>query len=91
MGPVGGKISVNGKDVDLSSSVSTIKAENQNLASGVIKDSEQVKGQLTVGDYMCPRCNSEEIYSYLEPLLDMAEVLVTMLTCKECGLGWREH
>jgi|TARA_B110000914_G_C15273016_1_gene358449 DNA-directed RNA polymerase subunit M/transcription elongation factor TFIIS len=57
----------------------------------VIKDSEEMKGVLSVGDCMCAKCNSEEVYSYLEPLLDMAEIQVAMLTCKECGFGWREH
>ena len=57
----------------------------------IIKDSDEINGVLSVGDYMCEKCNSEEVYSYLEPLLDMAEIQVAMLTCKGCRNGWREH
>ena len=59
----------------------------------VIKDSDERKGVLTTGAYVCPelKCDSQEVYSYLEPRLDMAEIQVAMLTCKECHKGWREH
>ena len=44
----------------------------------VIKDSDERKGVLTNGVYICPalKCDSQEVYSYLEPRLDMAEIQV---------------
>ena len=76
-------------EIDLSKLCTTIKAEDRFFE--VHRDSENMRGVLTVGACMCPKCDSDEIYSYLEPLLDMAEVQVAMLTCGECGFGWREH
>ena len=76
-------------EIDLSKLCTTIKAEDRFFE--VHRDSENITGVLTIGACMCPKCDSDEIYSYLEPLLDMAEVQVAMLTCGECGFGWREH
>ena len=89
-GPANVKVKgVDGREVDLSMTRSSTKAESRIFE--VIKDSDELKGPLTVGHYHCPKCDSFKVYSYLEPLLDMAEVQVAMLTCKECGFGWREH
>lgn len=76
-------------EIDLSKVRTTTKAENRIFE--VQHDSEEIRGLRTIGEYMCPKCESDEVYSYLEPLLDMAEIQVAMLTCGECGFGWREH
>ena len=78
-----------GRGIDLSRVISSTKAESRTYE--VIRDSDELKGTYTSGDYMCIKCDSEEVYSHLEARLDMAEVQVTMVTCKECGYGWREH
>ncbi|MAV03466.1 MAG: hypothetical protein CMA19_04275 [Euryarchaeota archaeon] len=51
-----------------------------------------MKGVLTIGDYICPdlKCQSREVYSYLEQTRSSDEPETRMLTCKECGKGWRE-
>ncbi|MBJ47192.1 MAG: hypothetical protein CMB59_04785 [Euryarchaeota archaeon] len=50
-----------------------------------------MKGVLTVGDYMCPKCDGVEVYSYLEQTRSSDEPETRMLTCKNCGHGWREY
>ena len=53
-----------GKEVDLSQVTSSSKAETR--VYEVIKDSDEMRGVLTTGDYMCPKCDCVEVYSYLE-------------------------
>ena len=40
---------------------------------------------------MCPKCDSVEVYAYLEQTRSSDEPETRMLTCKECGHGWREY
>lgn len=56
----------------------------------VIKDSDELKGVLTTGSYLCPKCECDEVYSYLEQTRASDEPETRMLTCKDCGKGWRE-
>jgi len=78
-----------GKTIDLSKTVSTTKAETRDYE--VIKDSDKIHGVLTVGDYMCPKCDKVEVFSYLEQTRASDEPETRMLTCKDCGHGWREY
>ena len=87
-GPVG-KMKVQGKEIDLCDVQSSSKAETREYE--VIKDSDQMRGVLTTGDYMCPKCNGVEVYSYLEQTRSSDEPETRMLTCKSCGKGWREY
>lgn len=58
----------------------------------VIKDSDELKGVLTIGDYLCPvsKCESNEVYAYLEQTRASDEPETRMLNCKACGKAWRE-
>lgn len=87
-GPVG-KMKIQGKEIDLGDVQSSSKAETREYE--VIKDSDQMKGVLTTGDYMCPKCNGVEVFSYLEQTRSSDEPETRMLTCKNCGKGWREY
>ena len=78
-----------GKEVDLSKVTSSSKAETR--VYEVIKDSDEMRGVLTKGDYMCPKCECVEVFSYLEQTGSSDEPETGMLTCKECGNGWREY
>ena len=57
----------------------------------IIKDSDNMQGILTTGDYMCPKCDCVEVYAYLEQTRSSDEPETRMLTCKDCGNGWREY
>jgi len=87
-GPVG-KMKIQGKEIDLGDVQSSSKAETREYE--VIKDSDQMKGVLTTGDYMCPKCNGVKVFSYLEQTRSSDEPETRMLTCKNCGKGWREY
>ena len=87
-GPVG-KMKVQGKEIDLSDVQSSSKAETRQYE--VIKDSDELKGVLTKGDYMWPKCDCVEVFSYLEQTRSSDEPETRMLTCKDCGNGWREY
>ena len=76
---------------DLTGTWTTSSTKAETRVYEVIKDSDSMKGVLTVGDYMCPKCDSVEVFSYLEQTRSSDEPETRMLTCKECGNGWREY
>ena len=80
---------VDGEDVDLSNIKSETKAKDREYE--IIKDSDKMQGILTTDTYMCPKCDSVEVYAYLEQTRSSDEPETRMLTCKECGHGWREY
>ena len=80
---------VDGKDVDLSKAKSSTQAKSR--VYEVIKDSDKLQGVLTTGTYMCPKCDCMEVFSYLEQTRSSDEPETRMLTCKNCGHGWREY
>tara|TARA_B100000459_G_scaffold145402_1_gene109729 strand:- start:1414 stop:1767 length:354 start_codon:yes stop_codon:yes gene_type:complete len=80
---------LDGKEVDLSKATSSTETETR--VYEVIKDSDKIHGVLTTGTYMCPKCDSIEVYSYLEQTRSSDEPETRMLTCKECSHGWREY
>ena len=54
---------VGGKEIDLSTTKTTTKAEKREYE--IIKDSDQRKGVLSTESYMCPKCDCTEVYFYL--------------------------
>ena len=88
-GPANLKTKIGGKEVDLSKATSSTKVESRDYE--VIKDSDNMQGILTTGDYMCPKCDCVEVYAYLEQTRSSDEPETRMLTCKNCGNGWREY
>jgi len=83
------KTKIGGKEVDLSKATSSTKVESRDYE--VIKDSDNMQGILTIGDYMCPKCDCVEVFAYLEQTRSSDEPETRMLTCKDCGNGWREY
>jgi len=78
-----------GKDVDLSQAKSSTAAKGRVFQ--VVKDSDERHGVLTTESYMCPKCDKMEVYAYLEQTRSSDEPETRMLTCKNCGHGWREY
>ena len=88
-GPANIKVKMDGKEIDLSKTKTTTKAEKREYE--IIKDSDQRKGVLSTESYMCPKCDCTEVYFYLEQTRSSDEPETRMLTCKDCGHGWREY
>ncbi len=59
-GPANVKTKIGGKEVDLSKATSSTKVESRDFE--IIKDSDNMQGILTTGDYMCPKCDCIEVY-----------------------------
>ena len=78
-----------GEKVDLSKAKSKTQAVDREYE--VIKDSDKARGVLTSGSYLCPKCDCDQAYSYLEQTRSSDEPETRMLTCKECDHGWREY
>ncbi len=78
-----------GEDVDLFKIKSETKSKKREYE--VIKDSDKMQGILTKDTYMCPKCDSVEVFAYLEQTRSSDEPETRMLTCKDCGHGWREY
>ena len=88
-GPANVKMKVEGKEIDLSKTKTTTKAEKREYE--IIEDSDQRKGVLSTESYMCPKWDCTEVYFYLEQTRSSDEPETRMLTCKDCGHGWREY
>ena len=88
------KIKKDGKEIDFDELKSVDTAETRKFE--VIKDSDKMQGILTKDTYMCSKridgksCDSTEVYAYVNSNLEFAETPAKVLTCKECGHGWRE-
>ena len=76
-----------GRDIDLSQAKSIIAAKGRVFQVG--KDSDDIYGVLTIGDYSCPKCNEMEVYSEIDISSEFSETATTMRTCKNCRYGWR--
>ena len=59
-GPANVKMKLGGKEIDLSKTKTTTKAEKREYE--IIKDSDQRKGVLSTEAYMCPKCDCTEVY-----------------------------
>ena len=92
-GPVA-KIKLNGKEIALNELNTIQNVETREYE--VITESDKVQGILTKDTYMCSKridgksCDSTEVYAYVNSNLEFAETPAKVLTCKECGHGWRE-
>ena len=88
-GPAKLKTKIGGKEVDLSKATSSTQVKSREYE--VIKDSDKTHGVLTKDTYMCPKCDCIEGFAYLQQTRSSDEPETRMLTCKECGHGWREY
>ena len=90
-GPLDNKMKdpVTGEEIDLGNVQSSSKAETRKFE--VIDDSEQSHGVLTIGSYICPKCDSQEVYCELRQTRASDEPETRLLTCKTCKHGWREY
>ncbi|MBT3772020.1 MAG: hypothetical protein HOB52_01590 [Euryarchaeota archaeon] len=78
-----------GGEIDLSKTMSSSKVQSRKYE--VINDADNMRGVLTNGDYICPKCDKREVFSYLEQTRASDEPETRMLTCKSCKHGWREY
>jgi|TARA_B110000914_G_C15433144_1_gene432413 DNA-directed RNA polymerase subunit M/transcription elongation factor TFIIS len=78
---------VDGREVDLSQVKTSVEAKARKFV--VVKDSDNIYGVLTIGDYSCPKCNKMEVYSDIDISSEFSETATTMRTCKNCRYGWR--
>ena len=89
------KVKIGTQEIDFEDINSVEKTKTRTYE--VIKDSDKLQGVLTKGTYMCPNridgtpCDCIEVFSYLEQTRSSDEPETRMLTCKDCGHGWREY
>ena len=65
----------------------TSKTEAQGREYEVISDADQQQGILTTNTYMCPKCDSVEVYAYLEQTRSSDEPETRMLTCANVNVS----
>lgn len=82
------KVKKDGKEIDFEDFNSKSEVENRDYTP--IIESEGFPGVLTRGTYICPRCDCTEVYADVNSNLEFGETAAKMLTCSECGHGWRE-
>ncbi len=78
-----------GTEIDLSEATSSSKTEARDRR--VIDDADQQRGVLTSKTYVCPKCDSDSVYAELKQTRASDEPETRILTCAECGHGWREY
>ncbi|MAR61572.1 MAG: transcription factor S [Euryarchaeota archaeon] len=78
-----------GTEIDLSEATSSSKTETRDRR--VIDDADQQRGVLTTKTYICPKCDSDQVYAELQQTRSSDEPETRILTCAECGHGWREY
>ena len=83
------KVKIGNREIDFKDINSVEQTKSRSYE--VIKDSDKLQGVLTTGTYMCPKCDAMEVFSYLEQTRSSDEPETRMLTCKDCGHGWREY
>ena len=83
------KIQIGDEEVDISKATSSSKAEARDRR--VIEDADQMRGVLTSKTYICPKCDSDSVYAELQQTRSSDEPETRILTCAECGHGWREY
>ena len=76
-----------GTEIDLSEATSSSKTETRDRR--VIDDADQQRGVLTTKTYICPKCDSDQVYAELQQTRSSDEPETRILTCAECGHGWR--
>ena len=54
-------------------------------------DADQQRGVLTTKTYICPKCDSDQIFSELQQTRSSDEPETRILTCSKCTHGWREY
>ena len=78
-----------GTEIDLSEATSSSKTESRDRR--VIDDADQQRGVLTTKTYICPKCDSDQVYAELQQTRSSDEPETRILTCAECRHGWREY
>ena len=78
-----------GTEIDISKATSSSKSEVRDRR--VIDDAEQQRGVLTTNTYICPKCDTDSVYAELQQTRSSDEPETRILTCAECGHGWREY
>ena len=78
-----------GTEIDLSEATSSTKTESRDRR--VIDDADQQRGVLTTKTYICPKCDSDRVYTELQQTRSSDEPETRILTCAECRHGWREY
>ena len=82
-------VGTDGQEIDLAKASSTSKVAKRKYE--VIPDSSELKGVLTTGNYICPKCDGNEVFVELVQTRSSDEPETRILTCKGCKHGWREY
>mgnify|MGYP001024448700 FL=1 len=80
-----------GEEIDTSDARSKSAASSLKHLTEVIDDSEQHRGVLTTGMYVCPKCEENDVYAELKQTRASDEPETRILSCKSCNHGWREY
>ena len=78
-----------GTEIDISKAASSSKTEARDRR--VIDDADQQRGVLTNKTYICPKCDSDSVFAELQQTRASDEPETRILTCADCGHGWREY
>ncbi len=79
-----------GEVIDLASTRATTDSKSLKHLNEVVPE-EGPRGTLRVGDYLCPKCDTDRVFVELRQTRASDEPETKICTCESCGNRWREY
>ena len=88
----GGKIidPMSGEEIDLTNATAKNATKSLKHLTEVVEE-EVARGILRVGDYICPNCEENRVYVWMQQTRSSDEPETKMCTCESCNKKWREY
>ncbi|MGY8691872.1 MAG: RPA12/RPB9/RPC11 RNA polymerase family protein [Candidatus Poseidoniales archaeon] len=81
---------MSGEEIDLTNATAKSATKSLKHLTEVVEE-EVARGTLRVGDYICPNCEENRVYVWMQQTRSSDEPETKMCTCESCNKKWREY
>ena len=81
---------MSGEEIDLTNATAKNTTKSLKHLTEVVEE-EVARGILRVGDYICPNCEENRVYVWMQQTRSSDEPETKMCTCESCNKKWREY
>jgi DNA-directed RNA polymerase subunit M/transcription elongation factor TFIIS len=81
---------MSGEEIDLTNATAKNATKSLKHLTEVVEE-EVARGTLRVGDYICPNCEENRVYVWMQQTRSSDEPETKMCTCESCNKKWREY
>ena len=81
---------MSGEEIDLTNATAKNATTSLKHLTEVVEE-EVARGTLRVGDYICPNCEENRVYVWMQQTRSSDEPETKMCTCESCNKKWREY